>query len=142
MSVCLIKMAVFVLSDHLIERKTNHWDVAIRELTAKTLHKLTACEPVYMLNKVLPKLLEKTSSIDINQRHGAVLAIGEIVLKLKQMENAPNATEIRIGEEIKLRVSNLIITFQERNQFRGKPNFNEENEVNGVKFENLNFFQG
>lgn len=98
--------------------------MAIRELTAKTLHKLTACEPVYMLNEVLPKLLEKTSSIDINQRHGAVLAIGEIVLKLKQMENEPNATnKVRIGEEIKSRVNNLIITFQERNQFRGKCNF-------------------
>lgn len=29
------------LIDHLIERKVDHWDTAIRELTAKTLHNLT-----------------------------------------------------------------------------------------------------
>lgn len=30
-----------LILDHLIELKINHWDTAIRELTAKTIYKLT-----------------------------------------------------------------------------------------------------
>lgn len=32
----------FALIDHLLHKKVDHWDVNIRELTAKALHNLTA----------------------------------------------------------------------------------------------------
>lgn len=32
---------VVPLIDHLVERKVDHWDLAIRELSAKALHNLT-----------------------------------------------------------------------------------------------------
>lgn len=105
-------------TDHLVDRKTNHWDIAIRDLSARTLHKLTAREPSYMAVQILPKLFEKTSSIDINQRHGTVLAIGEIVSKLKQMEKTSD--EIFLTTELVEKLSNLVITFQQRDQFKGK----------------------
>lgn len=103
--------------DHLVERKVNHWDTVIRELTAKTLYKLTVREPDYMVCVVLPKLFEMTTSIDINQRHGTVLAIGEIILRLKQLE-------IEIGKKfvndsINEQANDLVMGFQRKDQFRG-----------------------
>lgn len=71
-----------------------------------------------MAVQILPKLFEKTSSIDINQRHGTVLAIGEIVSKLKQMEKTSD--EIFLTTELVEKLSNLVITFQQRDQFKGK----------------------
>lgn len=35
--------------------------------------------PEYVATVVLPKLVAKVESIDLNARHGAILAIGEIV---------------------------------------------------------------
>lgn len=67
------------LIDHLIHKKFNHWDCAIRELTAKTLHNLTPCSPEYMANIALTQLLPIATGIDLNTRHGAVLACAEIV---------------------------------------------------------------
>lgn len=109
---------VYPPPDHLIDRKINHWDIAIRDLAAKTLHKLTAREPSYIASQVLPKLFEKTSSIDINQRHGTVLAIGEIVLKLKQVEQSTGETHL--NENLISQLNKLILSFQQRDQFRGE----------------------
>lgn len=99
----------------------NHWDTAIRELTAKTLHKLTAREPDYMVQEVLPKLFEQTTSIDVNARHGCVLAIGEIISKLKSLnveENESNG-KYTITNELNERLNNLISSFQKRDQYKG-----------------------
>lgn len=101
------------LSDHLVDRKINHWDIAIRELSAKALNKLTHRDPEYFSTKVLPLLVTKTDSIDIHMRHGAVLAIGEIVLALSAINS------IYITDEIKADLSQLVIKFQNREQFRG-----------------------
>lgn len=85
----------------------------IRELTAKTLHKLTARAPAYMANEVLTALFAKVDSIDINLRHGAVLAIGEIVLALSEIEGN------WISPVALIELNGLIIKFQNREQFRG-----------------------
>lgn len=100
-------------------RKVNHWDPAIRELTSKTLNRLTEREPLYMANDVLPKLFTKSSSIDINERHGTVLAIGEIVTKLRSLEMESENQEIIINEVLTTNLNELVATFQQRDQFRG-----------------------
>lgn len=105
------------VSDHLVDRKVNHWDTAIRELTAKTLHKLTVREPDYMASEVLSKLFEKTTSNDINQRHGTVLAIGEIVTMLRKLDEENGSK--RIDESMTAKLSDLVASFQRRDQFKG-----------------------
>lgn len=97
----------------------NHWDPAIRELTSKTLNRLTGREPNYMANEVLPKLFLKTSSIDINERHGTVLAIGEIVAKLRSLEMESENQTIFVNEMLTGRLNGLVAAFQQRDQFRG-----------------------
>ncbi|CAG9802319.1 unnamed protein product [Chironomus riparius] len=102
------------LIDHLVEIKTAHWDTSIRELTAKTLNKLAHHDADYMATHVLNQLFQKTESIDINVRHGCVLAFGEVILALKNLNKLS-----LISNEIMGRLSDLIIKFQTREQFRG-----------------------
>uniref|UniRef100_A0A1B0D4Y0 Tubulin-specific chaperone D n=1 Tax=Phlebotomus papatasi TaxID=29031 RepID=A0A1B0D4Y0_PHLPP len=101
------------LIDHLIEKKVNHWDLSIRELTAKTLHKLTKHDPKYMRDQIVPKLFDLTDSLDVNTRHGSVLALGEIVLALKLIQ------EDLVTKEIAEKLNGLIEKFTMREQFRG-----------------------
>lgn len=102
------------LIDHLAEIKTAHWDTSIRELTAKTLNKLTHHDHGYIAEKVLPHLFEKTESIDVNVRHGGILAIGEIILALQHLNKLS-----LISSDSMEKLNNLIIKFQSREQFRG-----------------------
>lgn len=72
-----------------------------------------------MANEVLPKLFLKTSSIDINERHGVVLAIGEIVAKLRSLEMESDNQKIFINEMLTEKLNALVLAFQQRDQFRG-----------------------
>lgn len=108
------------LINHLVERKVNHWDSAIRELTAKALHKLTFRAPQYMAEVVLAQLFAKTDSIDINTRHGAVLALGEIINALHEMQKSETSkSESIISEDINKLIMELLGKFLQRDLFRG-----------------------
>lgn len=101
------------LIDHLVERKINHWDIAIRELTAQALHTLTKHKPTYVHDYVMPKLINNSKSIDVNCRHGSILAIGEVILALKLID--PSLISSRVVHQI----NGLVSEFQKREQFRG-----------------------
>ncbi|KAI4493051.1 hypothetical protein M0802_009699 [Mischocyttarus mexicanus] len=105
------------LIEHLVSRKVTHWDTAIRELSAKALFNLTPADPKYMIEIVIPNLLDMLNSIDLNVRHGAVLAIAEILEALynhyeKRIETIIESSAV---DEIK----NVVRTFQKRGQFKG-----------------------
>ncbi|XP_069674548.1 tubulin-specific chaperone D [Periplaneta americana] len=108
------------LINHLIDMKIGHWDTVIRELTAKALHNLTPKAPNYMAEAVLRILLEKASSIDLNTRHGSVMAIAEILhaLSLVARENGSKIQDT-VGLGIVEQVRDLVPNFRERQQFRG-----------------------
>lgn len=93
------------LIDHLVTRKVDYWDSNIRELTAKALHNLTPKNADFMISSVLPSLLEKTYSIDLNARHGSILAIGEIVLALSYIAKLDSLLKEDLLESIKLIIS-------------------------------------
>lgn len=67
------------LIKHLFEHKINHWDPAVRELASKALHNLTPEDPEYMAKTAIPILLSNAIGIDLNTRHGAILALAEII---------------------------------------------------------------
>ena len=71
------------LIDHLSERKVGHWDLHVRELTAKALNRLASVAPCYLAENVMPQLLKNIeSSEDLYLKHGSILAIGELSLGL------------------------------------------------------------
>uniref|UniRef100_A0A4W3JVP2 Tubulin-specific chaperone D n=1 Tax=Callorhinchus milii TaxID=7868 RepID=A0A4W3JVP2_CALMI len=99
---CYLKISVYIvgfpeytqpLIDHLISKKFNHWDCAIRELTAKSLHNLTQHAPEYMANTALPQLLVLATGMDLNTRHGAILACAEIIFALYKLSVENNRYE-------------------------------------------------
>ncbi|XP_066141125.1 tubulin-specific chaperone D [Euwallacea fornicatus] len=104
------------LIDHLVARKVDHWDCSIRELTAKALHNLTSQAPHYLIEKVLPKLFEKTESIDLNCRHGAVIAVGQIVYALSVLGDS---SELRLTDALLGKIKDLIPKFRDNLYFRG-----------------------
>ncbi|KAL3280428.1 hypothetical protein HHI36_017910 [Cryptolaemus montrouzieri] len=108
------------LIDHLIERKVDHWDCVIRELTAKALHNLTAANPNHMIQIVLPLLFEKANSINLNSRHGSVLAIGEITHSLSIISKSRNQTvSVFLDKDKMKRLQEMVSGFRERMYFRG-----------------------
>nr|XP_045015131.1 tubulin-specific chaperone D [Jaculus jaculus] len=91
---CFLVISVFIagfpeytqpLIDHLVSMKLNHWDGAIRELSAKALHNLTARAPEYSATHVFPVLLLMTLSSDLHTRHGAILACAEVTSALYKL---------------------------------------------------------
>lgn len=105
------------LIDHLITRKITHWDTTIRELSAKTLFNLTPIDSNYIRDTVLPSLLDMLNSIDLNIRHGAVLAIAEI---LEALFNSCNEKiEDIIGPFAIENIKNIVNSFRKRGQFKG-----------------------
>lgn len=106
-----------ILIDHLVTRKVNHWDIVIRELSAKSLNVLAKHKPEYMTKEVILKLLENAKSIDVNSRHGSILALGEIVLALKTLETE-GAVKYLTTEVIE-QLNILVLDFHKREQFRG-----------------------
>lgn len=86
LSVFVAKLGDYLpaLVNHLVEKKINHWDSSIRELTAESLHNLTPINPELMKNEVLPKLLIETKGLDLFAKHGSIVAIGSICLALSK----------------------------------------------------------
>ena len=71
------------LIDHLADVKISHWVDGIRELASKALHNLTEKAPDYMIKTVLPKIIPKATCLDLQLRHGAILAVAEITHALR-----------------------------------------------------------
>ncbi len=72
----------YALWQHLHTVKLFHWDADIRELAAAAMGRFAALDPGYAVATVLPDLLDRTTSAQLFERHGAILAIAEIVLQL------------------------------------------------------------
>ncbi|XP_060883388.1 tubulin-specific chaperone D [Labrus mixtus] len=126
---CYLSISVYVASfpeytkamiDHLIAMKINHWDSAIRELSAKALHNLTPQAPEYMATTVLPQLLPMAVGIDLLGRHGAILACAEIVHALYKLGLQTNRIVVdMISPECVDALKNVHQSLHDRKQYRG-----------------------
>ncbi|XP_067044336.1 tubulin-specific chaperone D-like [Acropora muricata] len=108
------------LIDNLCDVRLQHWDCNIRELASQALHNLTPTDPEYMAKTVLPKMLSKTSSIDLNTGHGNILGCAEVVyaLRLWAEENTKLLTEI-IDDESLDALKHIVPKLTAEKRFRG-----------------------
>lgn len=108
------------LIDHLVEKKVNHWDSAIRELASKALHNLTALDPEYMSKTILPQLLTQTTGNILVTRHGAILAVAQIVhgLSLAAKKEGKLVQDV-IGNDVLSGIRNIVPTLDDRKLYRG-----------------------
>lgn len=75
-----------------------------------------------MASNILPSIFDKTTSIDVNLRHGSVLAIGEIVLSLSELETLDKETKY-LNESLLQLINGLVTQFYNRGQYRGGRQF-------------------
>ncbi|KAL5796379.1 hypothetical protein ACOSQ2_001199 [Xanthoceras sorbifolium] len=99
--------------EELMFNKICHWDKVVRELAAEALSALVKYEPEYFAHFVVEKLIPYTLSTDLCTRHGATLAVGEVVLALHQCEYALSA-------DIQKRVAGVIPSIEKARLYRGK----------------------
>ncbi|XP_054268345.1 tubulin-specific chaperone D-like [Macrosteles quadrilineatus] len=99
--------------NHLFDRKVDNWDPNIRSLAAKALFNLTPCAPQYILTHGFQALLSLIRSIDLNARHGAILALGEIVHGLSLLNISLDSSQLH-------EVENLVSHLKERQVMRGQ----------------------
>ncbi|XP_040046893.2 tubulin-specific chaperone D [Gasterosteus aculeatus] len=126
---CYLSTSVYIASfpeytkamiDHLIEKKINHWDGVIRELSTKALHNLTPQAPDYMATTVLPQLLPPAVGFDLHGRHGAILACAEITHALYKLGLQTNRTVVDIiSSECVDALKNIHQTLNDKKQYRG-----------------------
>ena len=62
----------------------------MRELASQALHRLTQKDPEFVRTEILPDVLDGCTSIDLNERHGAILAAAEITHKLSKLGSKEN----------------------------------------------------
>ncbi|KAF0738797.1 hypothetical protein Ae201684P_008914 [Aphanomyces euteiches] len=74
----------YSIMDHLASIKVFHWDANIRVLASKALGLLSPFDVSYSLSSILPQLLiaSVSTTAEVIVRHGATLALGEIVLHI------------------------------------------------------------
>lgn len=69
-----------------------------------------------MVDKILPTLFDKTASIDLNCRHGSVIAIGQIVHALSKLDNK---NRLPLTDNLLQNIKTLIPKFSASLYFRG-----------------------
>lgn len=106
---------------HLVDRKVGHWDVAVRELSARALHNLCRCEPEYMREEVVPRLLAEAVGRDLHLCHGATLAAGQVVAGLGQVATAGGQTlhQFLASEALVNKLWALVTSMVESHKLRG-----------------------
>ncbi|XP_024023111.1 tubulin-folding cofactor D isoform X2 [Morus notabilis] len=99
--------------DKLLQNKICHWDKGLRELAAEALSALVKYDPAYCADSVLEKLIPCTLSTDLCMRHGATLAIGELVLALHHCGYA-------LSSDKQKRVAGVVPAIEKARLYRGK----------------------
>eukprot|EP01029_Cantina_marsupialis_P011912 TRINITY_DN2641_c0_g1_i1.p1 TRINITY_DN2641_c0_g1~~TRINITY_DN2641_c0_g1_i1.p1 ORF type:complete len:1359 (+),score=487.32 TRINITY_DN2641_c0_g1_i1:110-4186(+) len=102
--------------NHVMDKPCAHWDDNMRRLSALTLEHLTPLEPDYIANTVLPALLDKVLSPNPNERHGASLCVGSIVMALAKVK-------FLVGEDTAKRLRNIVVKIENKRLYTGRNGF-------------------
>lgn len=70
--------------EELLSCKISHWDRSLRELASRAISALVKYDPDYFAGSILERLIPLTLYVDLCTRHGATLAVGELVLALHE----------------------------------------------------------
>nr|XP_009782677.1 PREDICTED: tubulin-folding cofactor D isoform X2 [Nicotiana sylvestris] len=99
--------------DELLNSKICHWDKSLRELAANALSSLAKYDPGHFASTVVGKLLPCTLSSDLCMRHGATLAIGEVILALHECDYV-------LSPDLQNQVAGVVPGIEKARLYRGK----------------------
>ncbi|KAK2723086.1 hypothetical protein QYM36_003325 [Artemia franciscana] len=99
------------LIDHLMEFKVGHWDLVIRDLTAKALRRLTHLAPEYIIANIIPVLIYRSTIVELYLRHGSILALSEIFSALSEIARTKEVTTAElVGRDLAQKSIEVTIT--------------------------------
>jgi hypothetical protein len=103
--------------NHLYQVTLSHWDPAIRLLASQSLNKLTTLNPQFMVDEVVPYLLENClDEKSLQLRHGATLGLAEIILAFGEMET----NEKYLSQQLYNLIAETTSTIEKKRLYRGK----------------------
>ncbi|XP_015055533.1 tubulin-folding cofactor D [Solanum pennellii] len=104
---------LYTFVDQLLNNKICHWDKSLRELAANALSSLAKYDLGHFSSTVVGKLLPCTLSSDLCMRHGATLAIGEVILALHEREYV-------LPPELQNQLAGVVLAIEKARLYRGK----------------------
>ncbi|CAN4125852.1 unnamed protein product [Withania somnifera] len=104
---------LYTFIDELLSNKICHWDRSLRELAAKALSSIAKYDLGHFASAVVGKLLPCTLSSDLCMRHGATLAVGEVVLALHEREYV-------LPPDLQNQVAGVVFAIEKARLYRGK----------------------
>ncbi|CAH9148224.1 unnamed protein product [Cuscuta epithymum] len=99
--------------DELLHNKICHWDKSLRELAGNALSSLVKYDPEYFVEAILKNLIPRTLSTDLCMRHGATLALGEVILALHKCG-------YRLSSDLQKQVASVVPAIEKARLYRGK----------------------
>jgi len=99
--------------EHILDAKLTHWEHSSRSLATQTVGVLGDLDPHWILDIGLPTVLDRACHSDLPTRHGAILAIGEMILVAHRANLTPCL-------EARKKVADVIPNIQRHKLFRGK----------------------
>ena len=99
--------------EHILDAKLTHWERCTRALATQTIGVLGALDPHWILNVGLPTALDRACDSDLPTRHGAILAVGEMILVVHRANLTPHL-------EIRKSIADVVQKVQRQKLFRGK----------------------
>ena len=107
--------------DHLVTEKLFHWDRDIRTLSCDSLRDLTALDPIYFIETVLPDLIECCTHENLFVRHGAVSGLAEVVLSLGIIYKSTMDPPLGISDKTVLEaITGMVATIEKARLYRGR----------------------
>ncbi|CAH8582722.1 unnamed protein product [Schistosoma turkestanicum] len=110
LSVAKYKEYVKPMIDHLVNVRLGHWDDSIRYLAACALGKLYKAEPDYMMEIILPQIINGSIKSTLHNQQGCIFGTGELVYA---------ASSCDINEENLLKIKEIVPALKSANKFRG-----------------------
>ena len=101
------------LINHCYSVKLQHWDEEIRVTASKALARITPLDPSYMMDTVLPILIEQALFPELFVRHGSTLGAAEILLALSEIPS-------QLCGELKRSIRNLVPKIEKKRLYRGR----------------------
>ncbi|XP_042480833.1 tubulin-folding cofactor D isoform X2 [Macadamia integrifolia] len=99
--------------EELLFNKICHWDRGLRELAAAALCALVKYKPEYFATTVLERLIPCSLSTDLCMRHGATIAVGQLVLAVHQCDHV-------LSTDKQKAVAGIVPAIEKARLYRGK----------------------
>ncbi|KAM9943871.1 hypothetical protein ACTFIT_008452 [Dictyostelium discoideum] len=104
-----------IVIKHLATIKIYNWDLEIRQLASKSIHLLTNINPNDIVSNYLPLIIPNTQSDLVHVKHGASLAISEILISLFENNNIN-----LLSDNLKMMILMTIKNTKNEKLFKGK----------------------